>query len=44
MSSDKHKEKTLVKNVEHNSEETFSDGIRDIQLGRFISLSAPISP
>ena len=28
--------KTLVKIVEHNLEEAFSDSIRDFQLGRFI--------
>ena len=36
-------EKTVVKNVEHKIEEAFSDGIRDVQLGRFILLSVPIS-
>ena len=29
-------EKSLVKNVEHKLQEAFSDGIRDVQLGRFI--------
>ena len=36
-------EKLLVKIVEQKLEETFSDGIRDVQLGRFILLSVPIS-
>ena len=36
--------KLLVKNVEHKVEKAFFDSIRgDIQLGRFISLSVPIS-
>ena len=35
--------KSLVKIVEHKLEETFSDSIRDVQLGRFILLSVPIS-
>ena len=35
--------KSLVKILEHKAEETFSDGVRDIQLGRFILLSVPIS-
>ena len=35
--------KSLVKIVEHKLEETFSDSIRDVQLGRFILLSLPIS-
>ena len=35
--------KSLVKNVEHKSEEAVSDGIRDVQLGRFILFSVPIS-
>ena len=34
---------SLVKIVEHKLEEAFSDGIRDVQLGRFILLSVPIS-
>ena len=35
--------KSFVKIVEHKLEEAFSDGIRDVQLGRFILLSVPIS-
>ena len=35
--------KSLVKGVEHKLEETFSDVIRDVHLGRFILLSVPIS-
>ena len=35
--------KSLVKIVEHKLEELFSDGIRDIQLWRFILISVPIS-
>ena len=35
--------KSLVKNVEQKLEKAFSDGIRDVQLGRFILLSVPIS-
>ena len=35
--------KSLGKIVEHKLEEAFSDSIRDVQLGRFISLSVPIS-
>ena len=35
--------KSLVKTVEHKLEEVFSDSIRDVQLGRFILLSVPIS-
>ena len=35
--------KSLVKIVEHKLEEAFSDSIRDVQLGRFVSLSVPIS-
>ena len=36
--------KQLVKNEEHKVEYFFSDSIRaDVQLGRFISLSVPIS-
>ena len=35
--------KSLVKIVEHKLEEAFSDGIRNVQLGRFILLSVPIS-
>ena len=34
---------SLVKFREHKLEESFSDGIRDVQLGRFILLSVPIS-
>ena len=34
---------SLVKIVEHKLEEAFSDSIRDVQLGRFILLSVPIS-
>ena len=37
------KRKSLVKNVEHKIEEAFSDSIRDVQLGRFILPSVPIS-
>ena len=36
-------QKSLVKIVEHKLKEAFSDGIRDVQLGRFILLSVPIS-
>ena len=35
--------KSLVKIVDHKPEEAFSDGIRDVQLGRFILLSVRIS-
>ena len=35
--------KSVVKIVEHKLEEAFSDGVRDVQLGRFILLSVPIS-
>ena len=35
--------KSLVKTVELKLEKAFSDGIRDVQLGRFILLSDPIS-
>ena len=35
--------KPLVKIVEHKLEEAFSNGILDVQLGRFILLSVPIS-
>ena len=35
--------KPLVKIVEHKLEEAFYDSIRDVQLGRFILLSGPIS-
>ena len=35
--------KSLVKIVEHKPEEAFSDTKRDVQLGRFILLSVPIS-
>ena len=35
--------KSVVKIVEHKLEEGFSDGIRDVQLGRFILLSVAIS-
>ena len=35
--------KSLVNIKEHKLEEAFSDGIRDVQLGRFILLSVPIS-
>ena len=41
MSSVKCNGKLLVKNVEHKLEEAFSDGKRDVQLGRFILLSVP---
>ena len=34
---------SVVKIVEHKIEEAFSDGIRDVQLGRLILLSVPIS-
>ena len=43
MSSIKHKKKSLRKIVEHELEKAFSDGIRDVQLGRFILLSVSIS-
>ena len=32
-----------MKGVEHKLEEASFDGIRDVQLGRFILLSVPIS-
>ena len=35
--------KSVVKIVEHNLEEAFSDGVQNVQLGRFILLSVPIS-
>ena len=35
--------RSLVKIVEHKLEKAFSDSIRDVQLGRFILLSVPIS-
>ena len=35
--------KSLVKIVEHKLEEAFSDSIRDVQLGRFILFSVPLS-
>ena len=35
--------KSVVKIVEHKPEEAFSDGIRDVQLGRFFLLSVPTS-
>ena len=35
--------KSVVKIVEHKVEEAFSDGIRNVQLGRFNLLSVPIS-
>ena len=35
--------KSLVKIVEHKLEEAFSESKRDVQLGRFILLSVPIS-
>ena len=34
--------KSLLEIVERKLEEAFSDGIRDVQLGRFILLSVPI--
>ena len=37
------RKKSLVKIAEHKIEEAFSDGIRDVELGRFILLSVPIS-
>ena len=43
MSPVKRNEKSLVKIVEHILEETFSDVIWDVHLGRFILLSVPIS-
>ena len=43
MSSVKRNKKSLVKIVEHKLDEGFSDSIRDVQLGRFILLSVPIS-
>ena len=36
-------QKSLVKIVGHKLEEALSDTIRDVQLGRFILLSVPIS-
>ena len=35
--------KSLAKIEERKLEEAFCDGIRDVQLGRFILLSVPIS-
>ena len=35
--------KSIVKIVQNKLEEAFSDGIRDVQLGRFILLNVPIS-
>ena len=35
--------KSLVKIVEQKLEEAFSDSIRDVQRGRFVLLSVPIS-
>ena len=35
--------KSHLKFKEHKFEESFSDGIRDVQLGRFILLSVPVS-
>ena len=35
--------KSVVKIVEHKLDETLSDGIQDVQLGRFILLSVPNS-
>ena len=35
--------KSLVKNVEHKLEETFSDVVWDVHLGRFFLLNVPIS-
>ena len=32
-----------MKIVEHKLEDAFSDGMQDVQLGRFILLSVPIS-
>ena len=43
MYSIRRKKKSLVKNVEHKLENAFSDGIRDVQLGRFILFCVPIS-
>ena len=43
MSPVKRNEKSLVKIVEHKLEETFSDVIWGVHLGRFILLSVPIS-
>ena len=43
MSTVKRNKKSLVKIVEHKLEEAFFDSIRDVQLGRFILLSVPIS-
>ena len=43
MSSVKRNKKSLLKIVDRKLEEAFSYGIRDIQLGRFILLSVPIS-
>ena len=43
MSSAKRNQKSIVKIVEHKLEEAFSDGRRDVQLGRFFLLSVPIS-
>ena len=35
--------KSFVNIKEHKSEEAFSDGMRDVKLGRFILISVPIS-
>ena len=43
MSPVKRNKKSFVKTVEHKLDEAFSDGKRDVQLGRFILLSVPIS-
>ena len=43
MSTVKRNKNSLVKIVEHKLEEAFFDSIRDVQLGRFILLSVPIS-
>ena len=43
MSSAKRNKKSVVKIVEHKLEEAVSYGIPDVQLGRVILLSVPIS-
>ena len=37
------RKKSLVKIVENKLKEAFSDGIQEVQLGRFVLLSVPIS-
>ena len=43
LPSKRNEKKSLVKIVENKLKEAFSDGIQDVQLGRFILLSVPIS-